>query len=288
MVTRIGHMSLQVENLDESVSFFVDTLGLKETLRESGRSFLTCNDRHHELVLVDGSKPGYEHVALEVPDADALKETVASAVRAGGKDLGPAAPEPGVAGGHMVAAPTGHRFKLFYGMEKVEPPPPDPEGVRPSRFEHVSLKVVSMGKLERFLEDGFGFRFSDRAGSIASWWHCDEDHHGIALTRAPKNELHHHAWKVGDLSAMGAIADRAHDRGRALAWGIGHHGPGDNRFMYFKDPTGALVECCSGMAQMGPGSTYVPRKWPIKSSGNLWGAGPPPKFLLAGTPLVAG
>ena len=70
-----------------------------------------------------------------------------------------------------------------------------------------------------------------------------------------------------------------------LSWGIGHHGPGDNRFIYFKDPTGALIECCSGMARMGPGSTYQPRDWPFKD-GNLWGLGAPPRFVLAGASLV--
>ena len=33
---------------------------------------------------------------------------------------------------------------------------------------------------------GLGLAFSDRMGFLASWWHCDEDHHGIALTFAPR------------------------------------------------------------------------------------------------------
>jgi len=284
MVTRVGHMALRVENLDEAVGFFADVLGLQETLRESGRSYLTCNDRHHELILIESPRRGYDHIGLEVADEAGLAETVASAAAAGGRHLGPAAPEPGIAGGELVASPGGHVFKLFYGMEKVSPPPADPEGVRPSRFEHVALKARNMGRVERFLEEGLGFRFSDRVASMGSWWHCDSDHHGMALQRAPNNHFHHHAWKQADFNALGATADRVHARGQTLAWGPGHHGPGDNRFIYFKDPTGALVECCSGMAEMGPGSTYVPRRWPLKASANLWGPGAPPKWILAGAP----
>lgn len=286
MVKRIGHMALQVQDLDEAVAFFTGVLALQETLREPGRSYLTCNERHHELILVEGPKRGYDHIGLEVADAAALEETVASSVRAGGKSLGPAAPEPGIAGAALVASPAGHRFKLFYGMETVEPPPPDPSGARPSRFEHVALKARGLGSTERFLEEGLGFKFSDRVGSIASWWHCDEDHHGLALQVAPNNHLHHHAWKQDDVNALAVTADRLYDRGGKLAWGIGHHGPGDNRFIYFKGPTGAMVECCSDMASFGPGSTYEPRNWPFNAT-NLWGAGAPLKFVLAGAPLTA-
>ena len=285
MVTRIGHMALRVENLDEAVAFFTGVLALKETLRERGRSYLTCNDRHHELILIESPKRGYDHIALEVADADVLEATIASAVRSGGKSLGPADAEPGIAGAALVAGPAGHPFKLFYGMETVEPPLPDPHGALPSRFEHVALKVRRLGPTERFLEEGFGFKFSDRVSSLGSWWHCDPDHHGIALQLAPNNQFHHHAWKQEDLNALGVTADRAYEHGETLTWGLGHHGPGDNRFIYFKDPTGALVECCSEMAQMGPGSTYVPRTWKVKG-GNLWGAGAPPKWLLAGASLV--
>ncbi len=46
-------------------------------------------------------------------------------------------------------------------------------GDRPEKFEHASVKVLKMRPLERFLQQGLGFRFSDRLGTTASWWHCE-------------------------------------------------------------------------------------------------------------------
>lgn len=288
MVSRIGHMGLRVRNLDEAVAFFSDVLLLQETLREPGRSFMTCNDRHHELILIEGSRDGCDHIGLEVDGPEALEETLASAQAAGGKRLGPVTGEPGIAGGEFIEGPGGHVFKLFHGMETVPVPGPDPTGVRPSRFEHVSLKLVNPAPMERFISEGLGFQFSDRmGGSMASWWHCDPDHHGIALQRAPANQLHHHAWTQPDLNAQGATADRLAARGQTLRWGPGRHGPGNNHFIYFKGPSGALIECCSDIAQFGPGSTYEPSDWTFRpSSVSLWGGVTPPRFLLAGAPLV--
>src|SRR5215204_4673651 len=106
-------------------------------------------------------------------------------------------------------------------------------GDRPLKFEHASIKTPRPKPLERFLTDGLGFRFSDRMGALASWWHCDADHHGVALTLAPRNELSHLAYAVEDLNAAGRVADRLkRDRGRRLIWGPSRHGPGNNRFVY--------------------------------------------------------
>lgn len=289
MAMRVGHVALTVSDLDAAVEFFTSVMLLEETLREGNRSYLTCNDRHHELILVGGRKDGVDHLALQVDDAAEVESVVQSAVAAGGKRLGPVNDEPGIAGGELVEGPGGFVFKIFHGMETVNPPAADPTGIRPSRFEHISLKTPKPAPLERFLENGLGFEFSDRMGSMASWWHCESDHHGIAVQRAPQNHLHHHAWTQADLNAQGATADVLHSRGQTLSWGPGRHGPGNNHFIYFKGPSGALIECCSGMAQFGEGSTYEAKTWPFKPiSVSLWGGITPPKFILAGTPIVRG
>lgn len=283
---RVAHMALRVEDLDSAVEWFSGVLHLVETERVGDRSYMTCNDRHHELILIASGKAGYDHMGLEVADAAAVAEVVGRCVAAGGKRLGAVEGEPGIDGGELLEGPGGHVFKVFHGMARVNAPEPDPSGVRPSRFEHISLKVHSLGAMERFLQEGLGFEFSDRLGPMASWWHCESEHHGIALQRAPQgNHLHHHAWTQADLNAMGATADLLHGRGQTLTWGPGHHGPGDNRFIYFKDPAGSLVECCAGLAMFGT-DPYAPKTWPFKpSSVSLWGGVMPPKFIAAGTPV---
>jgi len=289
MVTRIGHIGLRVRDLDAAVDFQRTVFNLVETDRVDGVSYLTCNDRHHELILIeDPLRRGYDHIGLEVADAAALEAVPSRVTAAGGRVLGGIVDgEPGVDRTLRVQGPGGHVFKLFCGMETVAPPPP---GDRPTKFEHVSVKAVDPRPLERFLRDGLGFRFSDRMGPFASWWHCDADHHGMAIVWAPKAELSHYAYAWDDFGALGRVADRLRThRGRKCVWGPSRHGPGNNHFLYLLDEDGAMVESCSELAKMPPEGDYVARRWPWgPGTINQWGGAPPLRFLQAGYPIAAG
>jgi catechol 2,3-dioxygenase-like lactoylglutathione lyase family enzyme len=285
MVTRIGHIALNVADLAAAAAFYEDVLGFVETERRDGASFLTCNERHHELVLLEnGKNRGYAYLGVEVGDASALETAAARLQAAGGTVLGGVIDGgPGVDRALMVKSPGRHVYKLFCGMETVAPPP---SGDRPVKFEHISCKVANMRKEERFLTEGLGLRFSDRMGFLASWWHCDDDHHGIALTRAPKSELAHYALQWSEFGALGRVADRLKERyDRRCIWGPSRHGPGNNQFLYFHDADGAMVECCTDMVRMSSG--YEPRNWSMKPGTiNQWGGPPPLRFLLTGFPIA--
>jgi catechol 2,3-dioxygenase-like lactoylglutathione lyase family enzyme len=284
MITRMGHIALRVPDLDAAVAFQRDVVGMVETDRADGAAYLTCNDRHHELILIeDPAVRGYDHIALEVADAASLERIAAQVPKAGGRALGAVYDgEPGIDRALRVASPGGHVFKLFCGMETV---PELPAGDRPLKFEHASVKVRNPWAFERFLEHGLGFGFSDRMGPLASWWHCDGDHHGMAMSWSGRNELSHYAYAMEDLSAIGRVADRLKlHRDQRLIWGPSRHGPGNNHFAYFHDNDGAMIELCSDLAQM---TGYQARRWAIGAKSlNQWGGGPPLKFVLTGFPVA--
>jgi catechol 2,3-dioxygenase-like lactoylglutathione lyase family enzyme len=284
----MGHIALRVPDLDAAVDFQRDVLNMVETERTAGAAYLTCNERHHELILIqDSVRRGYDHIGLEVADAQALESIKRSVSAAGGKVIGDVYEgEPGIDRALRVQGPFGHVFKLFCGMETgQELEPAD----RPRKFEHASVKVRNTRTFERFLEDGLGFKFSDRMGPFASWWHCDADHHGMAVVLSPKCELSHYAYAMDDLNAMGRVADRLkRHRDQKLIWGPSRHGPGNNHFLYFHDNDGAMIELCSELAQMAPHGDYQGRKWPIDPTTiNQWGGPPPARFVLTGFPVVA-
>ena len=287
MVTRIGHIALHVADLDAAVDFQQQVIGMIERERVAGARYLACNERHHELILIeDRANRGYEHLALEVADASVLDGAAKRLTAAGGTMLGGVYDgEPGIDRAVKVQSPAGHVYKLFCGMETVDAPPP---GDRPTHFEHISCKVLNMKAEERFLTEGLGMKFSDRMGFLASWWHCDEDHHGLALTRAPRSELSHYAYAWTDLNALGRVADRLKAvRGGRCIWGPSRHGPGNNMFLYFHDEDGAMIECCAQLAQM-QRDGYVPKAWPMRPRTiNQWGGPPPPRFLLTGFPVAS-
>src|SRR4029078_11655968 len=94
-----------------------------ETERLAGTSYLTCNDRHHELILVeDRANRGYEHIALEVAGTSALDGAARPHTASGGTMLGSVYDgEPGIDRALKVRSPGGHVYKLLCGMERVKP-----------------------------------------------------------------------------------------------------------------------------------------------------------------------
>lgn len=286
MVTRVGHIALHVADLDAAVDFQQQVIGMVETERVGNVSYLTCNERHHELILVeDRANRGYEHLGMEVADAAALDGAARRLEAAGGTMLGGVYDgEPGIDRALKVQSPNGHVYKLFCGMETVDELEP---GDRPTHFEHLSTKVWNFRREERFLREGLGFRFSDRMGLLASWWHCNEDHHGIAITRAPRPELSHYAYAWRDFASLGRVADRVlAARNKKCIWGPSRHGPGNNQFLYFHDEDGAMIECCADLAQM-QRDHYQPRDWGVGMGViNQWGSPPPPRFILTGFPIA--
>src|SRR3954469_6733384 len=80
---KLGHVHLKVRNLARSLAFYERAFGLRLRERAGRFAFLSDGDAHHELALqeVGDQAPipqphsvGLYHVALEVPDANALRQ----------------------------------------------------------------------------------------------------------------------------------------------------------------------------------------------------------------------
>ena len=80
---RVGHLVLNVKNLDESTKFYSEVLGFEIALQRPTGTFLTCGKIHHDLALSqapEGAMPvtegqlGLNHFAVQVEDINDLKE----------------------------------------------------------------------------------------------------------------------------------------------------------------------------------------------------------------------
>ena len=81
---RVGHVVLNVSNVEESTKFYTEVLGFEVSSKRDIGTFLTCGKIHHDLALfqapedaapVSKGQIGLNHVAVQVPDFDVLKET---------------------------------------------------------------------------------------------------------------------------------------------------------------------------------------------------------------------
>jgi catechol-2,3-dioxygenase len=101
----------------------------------------------------------------------------------------------------------------------------------------------------RFFVDAVGFRVSDEVPGLgASFLRCSTDHHNLLVQAAPVAFLHHTAWEMDDVDAVGRAAAQmiAADASRHV-WGLGRHGIGSNFFWYLRDPAGNFAEYSSDL-----------------------------------------
>jgi catechol 2,3-dioxygenase-like lactoylglutathione lyase family enzyme len=120
---------------------------------------------------------------------------------------------------------------------------------RPRRLGHVVVGSPDAAGSRRFFVDGLGFRVSDEAPAIgAAFLRCSRDHHNLLVQPAPVAFLHHSAWEMDDVDAVGraAAAMVAADPSRHV-WGLGRHGIGSNYFWYLRDPAGNFAEYSSDL-----------------------------------------
>jgi catechol 2,3-dioxygenase-like lactoylglutathione lyase family enzyme len=152
---------------------------------------------------------------------------------------------------------------------------------RPRRLSHVVVGSTDAPASRRFFVLGLGFRVSDEVPALgAAFLRCSRDHHNLLVQPAPVGFLHHTAWEMDDVDAVGraAAAMLAADPARHV-WGLGRHGIGSNYFWYLRDPAGNFAEYSSDLDVIADDEA-----WKVASSTSAhplaaWGPPVPPAFL---------
>jgi catechol 2,3-dioxygenase-like lactoylglutathione lyase family enzyme len=158
----------------------------------------------------------------------------------------------------------------------------------PRRLSHVVLGSPDAAASRRFFVEAIGFRVSDEVpGMGASFLRCSTDHHNLLVQGGPFPFLHHTAWEMDDVDAIGRAAGAmlAADPSRHV-WGLGRHGIGSNFFWYLRDPAGNFAEYTSDLDVIADEEA-----WQVAASTSAhplaaWGP-PVPRSFLAPDDLAA-
>jgi catechol 2,3-dioxygenase len=132
------------------------------------------------------------------------------------------------------------------------------QGDSSTRLQHFAVRTPELDALLDFYVNTLHFTLSDRVlnddGVVtAAFLRTDEEHHVMAIFRAPMVRFDHFSCETQDWEQLRDWADHMAAVGVDLAWGVGRHGPGNDTFFMVRDADGNMGEISSDLERCAPG-----------------------------------
>ena len=264
-VLRPGHAQIRVLDLDESVTFYTNVLGLVETGRDaSGRVyFKTRAERDHSsVVLRQADRAGMDFFGFKVLNQATLDEL-------DGKLKAYGVVTERIPAGEMLETgervrfkiPTGHTIELYaqksdvgngMGYTNPEVDVISSPGISPIRMDHCLIYGGDIdGNKSLFEVLGFNLvervKLEDGTTDLATWLTCSAKAHDIAMVRhAEDDKLHHVSFLLGSWEQVLRAADIMSINRVSIDIGPTRHGVTQGTTIYFFDPSGNRLETFCG------------------------------------------
>ncbi|KQX19518.1 MULTISPECIES: VOC family protein [unclassified Sphingomonas] len=284
----IRYVRIGTDDLDTSIAFARDMLGLELMERDADAAYLRGDDRDHNICYTRGRDSG-QVTGWEVASMDAL-DAAAAELEAGGVRVraGGAAEreQRRVHGLLVVEDPSGNVIEL------VARPAACGRRYFPSRdagitsFSHVGLHTRDARADERFWTDHLSGKVSDWIGD-AALIRINQVHHNVALFPSTRAGIQHVNFQVESIDDIMRSNYFLQDRNVKIVFGPGRHPTSGARFLYFQGPDDIIYEYSTGvrMITAEDEKSYVPRSFPREgSSFCMWGSRPDiPEFRTPDT-----
>lgn len=309
-IAHLGHVELLTPDLDASVGFFTDFLGLTENGRSGDSVYLRTWDdyEHHSLTLTAHSTPGIRRTALRTSSEDALHRRV-EALGAAGRPGRWAEDEPGIGRLYVTTDPDGHELALYWESEwyeapdelrpglKNQPQAKPGRGVGVRRLDHVNFLGADVAANGDFHREVLGARPTEQirldSGRIAAQWLTfTNKSYDIVYTEdwtGSSGRLHHIAFAADTREDILRAADLALDTGVFIETGPHKHAIQQTFFLYVYEPGGNRIELCNPLTRL-----VLAPDWPLitwteaeRAKGQAWGLRTIESFHTHGTPPVA-
>jgi len=289
-IAKLGHVAIATPDLEESLWFFRDVIGLKVTERDGDTAYLrgTRDWEHHSLSLTEASTGGVDHMAFRTTSAEAL-ESLAAQFEEDGDEVRrvPAGEEAGL-GEAIRVEKFGHEYEFYWDVEKPDAPEGQRSGllnrvydetyanrIAPRRIDHVHVNDPGENAEahDEWLREILGFQLNERyqttEGEYWGWWYAVTAlPHDIAIHREPPDadpQFHHVAfhldslqdlWSAGDVMSENDIEINNRSNGPAM------HAITRADCMYVKDPgSGVRLELFAGPGYLNFEPDWEPIEW---------------------------
>lgn len=285
-VMRPGHAQVRVLDLEESVTFYRDVLGLVETGRDNqGRVYFKCWDErdHNSYIIRQADRAGIDFFGFRVFDRATLEKLDAD-LRAYG------IPTERIPAGDLLETgervrfelPSGHVMELYAektaignGIPLVNPAPWSREsehGIGPVRLDHALLYGPNIAAVQKIFTEVLGFYLVERVltpdgnGNAAIWLACSHKVHDIAFAEYPEpGKLHHCSFLMESWEKVLRAGDIMSMHKAPVDIGPTRHGVTRGCTIYAWDPSGNRFETFMGGYQ--PYPDYEPLTWTFDNFG---------------------
>lgn len=263
---RPGLAQLRVLDLDKTLDFYKNVLGLNEVCRTAdGRVCLKGYDEfdHHSVTLRLADEAGLDFVAFKVGCADEL-EKIKKDVETFGYPVDVVAADsdqPGFGKRYGFTISTGHRFEIYSEVELALQHPmiknPDiwtepPRGMRAQRMDHFLLYGPNIAEAERFCTEVLGMFVPEVCNTpdgnrLAAWITGSNKPHDLAFVEYPKpGKIHHLGFYLENWNDVGNAADWIALNHLKLDIGPTRHAITRGLSIYFWEPSGNRIEVYAG------------------------------------------
>ena len=263
---RPGLIQLRVLDLDETLKFYTDILGLDEVGRTSdGRVMLKTYDEfdHHSVTLRKADKPGLDYVGFKVLTAAQLEEIKIGTEKFGYEvsEVAANTEQPGFGKQYKFTICTGHEIHIYTEVEMAKDHPqlnnPDiwnkpPRGMRAVRLDHFLLYGPNIEEAERFMQEVFKMYVPEICNTpdgkrLASWITGNNKPHDLAFVEYPKpNTIHHVGFYLQTWEDILHAADLIAINHLKLDIGPTRHAITRGLTIYFWEPSGNRIETYCG------------------------------------------
>lgn len=274
----IRYVRLGTANLDDSVRYATEILGLEIARKEAKAVYLRSDSRDHTLCYFEGD-PRDHTVAFEVDTPEELESALVLLTGNGYQARQGSLEEMErryVRDFINFKDPSGNSVDLVFA--------PHHSGRRyfPSRdagitgFSHIGLRTLDPRRDEAFWTQLLSAKVSDRIGD-APLLRIDEIHHKLALFPSAFPGVQHINHQVESIDDIMRAFYMLQERGIPIRFGPGRHPTSGAMFLYFEGPDGMIYEYSTGVRHITAEDekSYRPRTFPaIPSSFCMWGSRP--------------
>ncbi|MER8827593.1 VOC family protein [Mesorhizobium sp. M0938] len=308
-VAQLAHFELLTPDLDGTLRFFMDFMGMQETERRGKSAYLRGYEEqyHHSLKVSEAQHAGLGHVAWRTRSPQALERRVA-AIEATGLGRGWIDGDAGHGRAFRFETPEGHQMELLWDIDYVSVPPGQAtkllnrpqrrplNGIPVRRIDHLNLMAANTGACRDFMVDVLGFRerervVGDNGSAIASWLSVTNLSHDIAIVPEPtemRGRFHHVCFHYTSVQHLFDLAELAREAGISIEHGPGRHGIGGATFLYMLEPGGNRIEVMGDPGYMIFDPAWKTVVWEASQIAEavVWSGSPvPDSFWVYGTPV---